>query len=63
MAGMLIAAQEQKDVDGIEEAGMGMARLKSMGVLMKIGMDNSTTGRQFGEAVSGLETEIDNLIK
>lgn len=42
---------------------MGMARLKSMGVLMKIGMDNSTAGRQFGEAVSGLETETDNLIK
>ena len=45
----------------IEEAGMGMARLKSMGVLMKIGMDNGMTGEQFGEAVSGLETETDNL--
>lgn len=61
MAGMLIAAQEQKDADGIKEAGMGMARLKSMGVLMKIGMDNSTTSRQFGEAISSLETETDNL--
>lgn len=49
--------------DGIEEAGTGMARLKSMGVLMKIGMDNSTAGRQFGEAVSSLETETDNLVK
>lgn len=45
----------------IEEAGTGMSRLKSMGVLMKIGMDNSITGRQFGEAVFGLKTETDNL--
>jgi hypothetical protein len=30
---------------------------------MKIGMDNSAAARQFGEAVSGLETETDNLIK
>lgn len=28
---------------------------------MKIGMDNGMTGEQFGEAVSGLETETDNL--
>ena len=28
---------------------------------MKIGMDNSTAARQFGEAVSGLEAETDDL--